>query len=166
MIHLRRETECLIIGTGVAGATCAYIAAKAGINVCLITKRSHPSLANTNLAQGGIVYIGHGDSPELLKQDILKAGRNYNSLEAVGFLANQGPAVVKEVLIDALKVNFTHLKGAEGRDYDLHTPRGSALPSNRILYSADHTGQEIEKASDRRTPEHGQREDHSPTPRR
>jgi L-aspartate oxidase len=144
MTHLYRETECLIIGTGVAGATCAYMAAKAGINVCLITKRSHPSLANTNLAQGGIVYFGHGDSQELLKQDILKAGRNFSSLEAAGFLAKQGPSVVKEVLIDELKVNFTHLKGAEDESYDL--TREGAHSINRILYSADHTGQEIEKA--------------------
>ena len=28
MPDLYRETECLIIGTGIAGATCAYIAAK------------------------------------------------------------------------------------------------------------------------------------------
>ncbi|HON38553.1 MAG: L-aspartate oxidase [Desulfomonilia bacterium] len=139
-----KETECLIIGTGIAGATCAYIAAKAGVKVCLLTKRSDPSLANTNLAQGGIVYSGNGDSPELLKQDILKAGRFLNSLDAVDFLSRQGPAIVKEVLIDDLKVDFTHLKGPEDESYDL--TREGAHSINRILYSADHTGQEIEKA--------------------
>ncbi|HRT45270.1 MAG TPA: FAD-dependent oxidoreductase, partial [Desulfomonilia bacterium] len=139
-----KETECLIIGTGIAGATCAYIAAKAGLRVCLLTKRSDPSLTNTNLAQGGIVYSGHGDSPELLKQDILKAGRNLNSLEAVDFLSRQGPGIVKEVLIDDLNVNFTHLKGPEDESYDL--TREGAHSIHRILYAADHTGQDIEKS--------------------
>ncbi len=139
-----KETECLIIGTGIAGATCAYIAAKCGLKVCLLTKRSNPVLTNTNRAQGGIVYAGHGDSPELLKQDILKAGRNINSIETVDFLAKNGPGIVKEVLIDALNVEFTHLKGPEDENYDL--TREGAHSVKRILYSADHTGHEIEEA--------------------
>lgn len=139
-----KETECLIIGTGIAGATCAYIAAKAGIKVCLLTKRSNPSITNTNRAQGGIVYTGHGDSPELLKRDILEAGRYINGIEAVEFLAHNGPTVVKEVLIEEMKVNFTHLQGPEDESYVL--TREGAHSINRILYSADHTGREIQKA--------------------
>lgn len=144
MTETVKETECLIIGTGIAGATCAYIAAKAGLKVCLLTKRSDPTSTNTNRAQGGIVYRGRGDSPELLKQDILKAGRNINCLEAVDFLALNGPNIVKEVLIDDLNVNFTHLKGPEDESFDL-TKEG-AHTINRILYSADHTGKTIEHA--------------------
>ena len=144
MPDLYRETECLIIGTGIAGATCAYIAAKSGLRVCLLTKRSDPSITNTNSAQGGIVYTGQNDSPELLKRDILAAGRHVNSVDAVEFLSQNGPRIVKEVLIDDLKVNFTHLKGAEDENYDL--TREGAHSINRILYSADHTGQEIEKS--------------------
>jgi L-aspartate oxidase len=143
MPDLHKEVECLIIGTGIAGATCAYIAAKAGLQVCLLTKNSDPSITNTNGAQGGIVYTGNHDSPELLKRDILQAGRHLNSIEAVDFLSQNGPRIVKEVLIDDLKVNFTHLKGPEHEHYDL--TREGAHSINRILYSADHTGQEIEK---------------------
>ncbi len=139
-----KETECLVIGTGIAGATCAYIAAKAGLKVCLLTKRTSPSNTNTNRAQGGIVYAGQGDSPDLLMKDILEAGRHLNSVEAVDFLANNGPRIVKEVLIDDLNVNFTHLKGPEDEYFDL--TREGAHSINRILYSADHTGQEIEKS--------------------
>jgi L-aspartate oxidase len=139
-----KETQCLIIGTGIAGATCAYIAAKSGLRVCLLTKRSNPAITNTNRAQGGIVYTGQGDGAELLMQDILKAGRNVNSIEAVNFLSENGPNIVKEVLIDDLKVNFTHLKGPEDENFDL--TREGAHSVNRILYSADRTGQEIEKS--------------------
>ncbi len=140
-----KETECLIIGTGIAGATCAYIAAKEGIKVCLLTKRSDPSITNTNRAQGGIVYTGGpDDSPELLKRDILEAGRFINDVKAVEFLSHNGPKIVKEVLIDELKVGFTHLHGPEDEGYIL--TREGAHSVNRILYSADHTGREIEKA--------------------
>lgn len=139
-----KETQCLIIGTGIAGATCAYIAAKSGLRVCLLTKRSNPAITNTNRAQGGIVYTGQGDGAELLMQDILKAGRNVNSIEAVNFLSENGPNIVKEILIDDLKVNFTHLKGPEDENFDL--TREGAHSVNRILYSADRTGQEIEKS--------------------
>jgi len=140
----RRETECLIIGTGIAGATCALTAAKAGLKVCLLTKRSDPTLTNTNRAQGGIVYRGNGDSAEMLVADVMRAGREINSVEAVEFLANEGPEIVKKVLIDELKIEFTHLTGSEDESFDL-TKEG-AHSINRILYSADNTGEVIEKA--------------------
>ncbi|MGC9324593.1 MAG: FAD-dependent oxidoreductase, partial [Desulfomonilia bacterium] len=117
MNALQKETECLIIGTGIAGATCALIAAQAGIKVCLLTKRSDPSITNTNQAQGGIVYRGNNDSAELLMSDILRAGRNINSLDAVEFVSRKGPDVVKEVLIDELNVHFTHLTGPEDESF-------------------------------------------------
>ena len=138
----RIETECLIIGTGIAGAVCALIAAKAGIKVTLVTKRTDPALTNTNRAQGGIVFRGKQDSPELLKQDILRAGRGINSLEAVEYLVTKGPDVVEEVLIQNLHVNFTHLTGSQDEYYDL--TREGAHSVNRILYSTDQTGHEIE----------------------
>ncbi len=138
----RIETECLIIGTGIAGAVCALIAAKAGIKVTLVTKRTDPALTNTNRAQGGIVFRGKKDSPELLKQDILRAGRGINSLEAVEYLVTKGPDVVEEVLIQNLHVNFTHLTGSQDEYYDL--TREGAHSVNRILYSTDQTGHEIE----------------------
>jgi L-aspartate oxidase len=140
----RRETECLIIGTGIAGAACALTAAKAGLKVCLLTKRSDPTLTNTNRAQGGIVYRGNGDSAEMLAADVMRAGREINSVEAVEFLANEGPEIVKKVLIDELKIEFTHLTGSEDESFDL-TKEG-AHSVNRILYSADNTGEVIEKA--------------------
>ncbi len=144
MSTTRKETECLVIGTGIAGATCALMAARMGIKVCLITKRSDIYATNTNRAQGGIVYRGCGDTQEMLVADIMRAGRGINSVEAVEFLAERGPAVVKEVLIDELKVDFTHLTGAQDEDFDL--TREGAHSVNRILYSADNTGEVIEKA--------------------
>jgi L-aspartate oxidase len=138
-----RHAECLVIGTGIAGATCALVAARKGIKVTLITKRGQPSTTNTNLAQGGIVYKGENDSPDLLKKDIIRAGRGINSIEAVEFLAENGPKVVEELLINELHVDFTHIQGSEEDVFDL--TREGAHSVNRILYAADYTGKEIEK---------------------
>jgi L-aspartate oxidase len=139
-----RETQCLVIGTGIGGATCALTAARQGIKVCLITKRSDIYATNTNRAQGGIIYRGAGDSPDMLMADIIRAGRGVNSVEAVRFLAEKGPEVVKELLIDDLRVDFTHLTGDSDEAFDL--TREGAHSVNRILYSADNTGSVIERA--------------------
>lgn len=139
----RIKTDCLVIGTGIAGATCALIAAKAGLDVILITKRSEAILTNTNKAQGGIIYKGKNDTPELLIKDIIRAGRNFNFIEAVNFLAHKGPEIVKEVLIDDLKIDFTHIAGSDIDDFNLTKEGGHSL--ERILYYKDQTGKIIEE---------------------
>lgn len=137
-----RQTDCLVIGSGIAGSTCALMSARKGLHVTLITKRSDPSRSNSRRAQGGIVSRGHGDSAGLLAQDILRAGRNQNSLEAVEFLAKHGPDVVQEVLIDLLDVEFTHDRESD----ELDLTREGAHSVSRILYAADHTGKVIEES--------------------
>lgn len=139
----RIKTDCLIIGTGIAGATCALIAAKTGLDVILITKRSDATLTNTNKAQGGIIYKGKNDTPELLEKDIMRAGRNFNFIDAVNFLAHKGPEIVKEVLIDDLKIEFTHIAGSDIDDFNLTKEGGHSL--ERILYYKDQTGKIIEE---------------------
>ena len=58
-------TDVLILGCGVAGGTVALCLADAGIPVTLVTRAADPNDSNTNLAQGGIIYKGHEDSPAL-----------------------------------------------------------------------------------------------------
>ncbi len=138
------ETECLIIGTGIAGSTCALAAAEAGLKVTLVTKRSDPTFNNTNRAQGGIIYKGSGDSAELLQQDIMRAGRDLNYRENVKFLAENGPDVVKKILIDKLHVDFNHDKQHSEEELDLTQEGGHSI--KRIIYAADHTGEVIQQA--------------------
>ena len=62
------ETDILIIGCGIAGASAALEAAKSGLNIVLISKNDRLEESNTFYAQGGIVSLGRDDHPELLRK--------------------------------------------------------------------------------------------------
>ena len=133
------QSDVLIIGSGIAGATAALELADQGVNVLIITRAEEPQESNTFYAQGGIIYHGEQDSPETLAQDLFKAGVNYNNPRAVKLLANEGPGLVKRILIDKLNVPFDR------------EPNGSfsliqegAHSSKRILHTTDITGKAIE----------------------
>lgn len=133
------KTDVLIIGTGVGGCAAALALAKHGIEVILITNASDPSSCNTRYAQGGIIYKGPGDSAQLLAKDIEAAGRSACDRRTVRFLASQGPALVKKLLIDELKVPFDR---NANNDLDITEEAAHSVP--RIIHVADLTGKAIE----------------------
>ena len=100
------QTDILIIGCGIAGGTAALHLADAGVHVTVITRSHDPSNTNTNWAQGGIIYKGEDDTPSLLSEDIQHAGAGYCNPRAVQILAEEGPGLVKQILIDQLGVEF------------------------------------------------------------
>jgi L-aspartate oxidase len=135
------ETDVLILGCGVAGGTVALCLADAGIPVTLVTRAAEPNDSNTNLAQGGIIYKGHEDSPGLLVEDILRAGAGHTSRQAATLLAEEGPELVKRLLLERLGVEFDRV--AEGA-LSLALEGGHSLP--RIIHAADATGKAISTA--------------------
>jgi L-aspartate oxidase len=89
-------TDYVVIGSGVAGLSCAVKISSLG-QVALLTKGRLPE-CNTSLAQGGIAAaLGPGDSPELHCQDTLQAGAEACDLDAVEVLVREGPARVLEL---------------------------------------------------------------------
>jgi L-aspartate oxidase len=134
------ETDVLIIGCGIAGATAALHLADAGARVTVITRANDPSDSNTRWAQGGIIYRGKNDPPSLLMEDIQHAGAGYCNPKAVEILALEGPRLVKELLIDKYRVPFDTHDG----EISLAREGGHALP--RIIHAADATGAAIETA--------------------
>ncbi len=135
---IRHHIKVLIVGTGIAGCSAAITLANKGIHVTLITSGDDIDSGNTPLAQGGIVYKGDKDSPNLLKKDILTAGWRYNYVKAVNFLSTKGPNVVEEILINELNVPFER---DEAEGFKLTREGGHSL--NRILYCGDYTGRAI-----------------------
>ena len=68
------ETEVLIIGSGIAGATAALrLARNPERRITVVTRAADPHESNTRYAQGGIIGRGPDDNAELLLEDILAA---------------------------------------------------------------------------------------------
>lgn len=135
------ETEVLIIGCGIAGATAALELADEGLKVVVVTSADDPRESNTFYAQGGIIYHGQDDGPELLAEDITRAGDDHCNPTAVDILAREGPQRVKEILLDRLGVAFD--RADDGR-LSLAREGGHSIP--RIVHVADCTGKAIETA--------------------
>lgn len=135
------QTEVLVLGTGIAGATTALRLAEAGIDVTLVTRADQPEDTNTDWAQGGIVYRGEGDSVDLLEEDIQHAGAEHCNPKAVQILASEGPDLVQRLLIDQLAVPFDHEPDGS---LALVLEGGHSL--QRIIHATDATGHAIQSA--------------------
>ncbi len=130
------DTDVLIIGCGIAGATAALkLAQNPRRHITVMTRDADPTESNTRYAQGGIVSRGLDDNPELLAKDILEAGAGASSPQAVELLAREGPQVVQEILVEMAGVRFDSLANGE---YEFG--KEGAHSRRRILHVGDGTG--------------------------
>ncbi len=135
------QSEVLVIGCGIAGSTAALQLADAGIPVTVVTRATKPQESNTYYAQGGIIYRGVDDSPDLLAEDLFRAGAGHCNPQAVNLLTHQGPDLVKEILLDKLQVPFD-----QTLDNKLGLIREGSHSIQRIIHATDATGRAIEIA--------------------
>jgi L-aspartate oxidase len=136
----RIETEVLVIGCGIAGGVAALQLADAGLPVTLITRSREAHESNTYYAQGGIIYEGKQDSPRLLIEDVLRAGAGRCDPASVALLAERGPALVRQILLERVGTPFDQ----NGTGLSLAREGGHSLP--RIIHAADATGKAIATA--------------------
>jgi len=134
------QTDVLVIGCGIAGASVAMEAAKAGLQVTVLAKTSDLEASNTEHAQGGIVSLGLDDDPELLKRDIIEAGDGVNDPEAVDILVREGRDLVDRILIKELRIPFSR-SAPDSLDY----AQEAGHSRRRILHVRDATGRTVEE---------------------
>jgi L-aspartate oxidase len=137
------RTDCLVIGSGLAGSAYALQMAKRGFAVDLLCL-AEPMAANSDWAQGGIIY-DTSDDPSALARDIIEASDHTANPAAVEQLVREGPTAVKEFLIDEAQVEFD--RGANGM---LDFTREGGHSERRIIHAKDATGHAILAAVARR----------------
>jgi L-aspartate oxidase len=130
------RTDCLVIGSGLAGSAYALHAAQAGLQVQLLSMGG-PTSANSDWAQGGIVYDTEAESG-LLAKDIMEASDNTANSSAIEQLVREGPVAVRELLIEQAGVAFDRCA-----DGGLEFTREGGHSARRIIHAKDRTGHAI-----------------------
>ena len=131
-----RTTDVLIIGSGIAGASAALkLAQNPQRRILLITRAPDPHESNSRYAQGGIIGRGVDDSADLLVEDILAAGAGASLPLAARILAEEGPKLLQEVLINTAGITFDHESNG-----DPDWGQEAAHSRRRILHGGDGTG--------------------------
>ncbi|MEY4110730.1 MAG: hypothetical protein RLZZ46_1085 [Bacteroidota bacterium] len=135
---MRRYTDFLVVGSGIAGLSFALKVAAYG-KVLMITKGTAEE-TNTRYAQGGIAAVMYEpDSFEKHIQDTLQCGDGICDEQSVRLVIQESPERIRE-LID-WGTDFDKL---ESGLFDLAMEGGHS--EKRILHHKDATGQEIERA--------------------
>merc|ERR1719199_1392343 len=92
---------------------------------------------NSQWAQGGIIYKGTNDSPELLGRDIHIAGAGRCKSQAVSIVSEEGPSAVEKLLLK----NGAQFDRNDDGSLALCLEGGHGL--HRIVHWGDQTGAEI-----------------------
>ncbi len=129
------NSDCLIIGSGIAGLTAAIKAAQFGIVnvICKDTLMDN----NTRYAQGGVaVALSSEDSPDLHYNDTLLAGAGICRKEAVKVLVEEGPRVLQDLISSGMKF--------DSHEGEIHLTREGAHSRKRVLHAGgDATGEKL-----------------------
>ena len=132
------DKDCLVLGAGLAGAAYAYQMGRHGYSVALLSSDKPPKSANSNWAQGGIIYHTDVDGGSL-SEDIMKASGGTANPKAIGALVAHGSSSVKKLLIDDLGVDFDRREDSG----DLKMTREGGHSESRIIFAKDTTGRSI-----------------------
>lgn len=132
--------KVLVVGSGVAGLTCALSLVESGHSVTIVTK-SQTSDSATWYAQGGVASaMFSDDSTDSHIQDTLVAGVGLCDLSAVEILVNEGAGAVKKLV--SRGAHFDRLA-----DGSYARTREGGHHNNRIIHAGgDATGEEIERS--------------------
>jgi len=134
------RTDVVVVGSGIAGLTCALHLREAGLHVTVVTKVNIDD-GSTRWAQGGIAAVLDPlDTPAAHAADTMTAGVGLCDPAAVDVLVEEGPARVRELM--RWGTNFDRHP-----DGSLQLTREGGHHANRIVHAGgDATGAEVQRA--------------------
>ena len=136
-----RDFDFLIIGSGVAGLSCALELAEHGSVAVLTKEEIHDG--STQWAQGGIAAVLSPeplDSPKLHQADTEFAGAGLSDPSAVKVLVSEGPKRIRELIARGAHFD-TEANG------ELKLTREAAHRARRIVHAqGDSTGREVQRS--------------------
>jgi L-aspartate oxidase len=133
---MKKRTDFLVIGSGIAGLTFALKAARFG-KVTIVTKATLMD-SNTMYAQGGIAAVfSEPDNFEKHIRDTLIAGDGFCNEDVVRMVVEEAPERITDLI--ELGVSFDR---KEDGSFDLAKEGGHS--EYRILHSKDRTGEVIQ----------------------
>ncbi len=136
------DTDCLVIGSGLAGLYFALRHAQRGRQVAIVTKHRRES-SNTRWAQGGISAVfDDEDSYDAHVADTLKVGAGLCKEEMVRFAVERAPALVRGLSTE-FGVRFDPSEESPG-EFELGREGGHS--ARRVVHHQDMTGAEVERA--------------------
>ncbi|MBS1847028.1 MAG: FAD-dependent oxidoreductase, partial [Actinobacteria bacterium] len=139
--------DLLIIGSGVAGLSAAVTAARAGLDVAVLTKGASID-GTTRWAQGGVAAVmgvDAADTTDEHRADTLAAGGDFCDADAVSVLVSEGPRRVRELM----DLGAVFDRDADGR---LALAIEGGHSTARVVHAGGSaTGAEIQRALDAAT---------------
>lgn len=141
-----KETDFLVIGSGIAGLSFALKVAEHG-SVILISKTKLEE-TNTKYAQGGIAAVTY--EPDNFKKhvnDTLIAGDGLCNKHIVEMVVQEAPTQIKQLIDWGVRFD----QNEKGK-YDLGREGGHS--EYRVLHHKDNTGEEIQNSLVRKVKEH------------
>ncbi|HET6212590.1 MAG TPA: L-aspartate oxidase [Micromonosporaceae bacterium] len=133
-------TDVVVVGSGIAGLTCALHLREAGLHVTVVTKVNIDD-GSTRWAQGGIAAVLDPlDTPAAHAADTMLAGVGLCDPAAVDVLVKEGPARVRELI----RIGAAFDRNPDGT---LMLTREGGHRANRIVHAGgDATGAEVQRA--------------------
>ncbi len=140
---MKKTTDVLVIGSGIAGLTLAIKTAQArpDLKVTVLTKVNEGE-SNTRYAQGGVAAVWdlEKDTYEKHIADTLDAGDGLCKEDIVRIVVEEGPDRVREIIEWGARFD----REKNGKEYNLGMEGGHS--EHRILHYKDLTGWELQRA--------------------